>query len=164
MKFEESNLEEVIDDILSVANSSFKRFYSKERIFKKLNGKKYWVYVVKEGNKIIGFKIWYELSPNKIYSWLGAVHPDYRKKGIATKLMKIQFKIAKELGYGVIEIKTHVGHPEMLKMLEKEGFKEIKREPNHWGNGKEAIFFEKDIAKTLINQNKLKFSPASSTR
>jgi len=164
MKFEEANLKNDIESILNIGKHSFTKFYSKEKIIKKLEGKKYWVYVAKEGNKIIGFKIWYELNPNKIYSWLGAVHPDYRKRGIATKLMKIQFKIAKELGYDVIEIKTHIGHPEMLKMLEKEKFKEIKREPNHWGNGKEAIFFEKDLAKTLINQNKLKFSPASSTR
>ena len=145
MKFEESNLENAINGILNIAKYSFTKFYSKEKIINKLKGKKYWIYVAKENNKIIGFKIWYELSPNKIYSWLGAVHPNYRREGMATKLMKIQFKVAKDLGYKVVEIKTHIGHPEMLKMLEKEGFIENKRDPNHWGNGKEAIFFEKNL-------------------
>ena len=145
MEFQEAKIEDVINGILEVVKASFSEVYSKEEIFKRLEGKKYWIYVAKTGENIVGFKIWYELNPNKIYSWLGAVHPNYRRKSIATKLMKIQFDLSKNLGYKIVEVKTHKGHPEMLNLLKKEGFKETKRDPDHWGNGKEAIFFEREV-------------------
>lgn len=143
MKFKEIKLNNAIEEILEVSKVSFEEPYSKEKILKRLKDKKYWIYVAENKGKIIGFKIWYEDSPKKIYSWLGAVSPDYRRKGIATKLMKIQLNQAKGLGYQLIEVKTHKGHPEMLSFLKKEGFKETKRDPHHWGHNKEAIFFEK---------------------
>lgn len=149
MKFQKIRIKESIEGILEIIKVSFEGFYSKERIFNKLKGKKYWIYVAKDNGKIVGFKIWYEENPEKIYSWLGAVHPDYRKRGIATKLMEIQLKSAKKLGYKIIEVKTHKGHPEMLNFLKKEGFIETKRDKNHWGDEREAIFFEKKISKTL---------------
>jgi ribosomal protein S18 acetylase RimI-like enzyme len=81
----------------------------------------------------------------KIYSWLGAVLPEYRRKGVATKLMKILFIQAKKGGYKIVEVKTHKGHPEMISLLRKEGFKKTKVEKNHWGIGKDAIFYEKNL-------------------
>jgi ribosomal protein S18 acetylase RimI-like enzyme len=147
MEFKEAELKGTINDILKIAKVSFTGFYDKERIFQRLKGKKYWIYVAKDKGKIVGFKIWYEDSPKKIYSWLGAVHPDYRRKGISTKLMKIQFNQAKKLGYQIVEVKTHKGHSEMISLLNKEGFKETKRDSNHWKESlnKEAIYFEKGI-------------------
>lgn len=48
-----------------------------------------------DGPKVIGFKIGYELDKNKFYSWLGGVDANYRKHGIASKLMIQQHQYIK---------------------------------------------------------------------
>jgi ribosomal protein S18 acetylase RimI-like enzyme len=145
IEYKEIKIEEGIDKVQNIMRSSFENPYSKEKVLEKLEGKKYWLYVAVDGRKTIGFKLWYEDADKQIYSWLGAVMPEYRRKGIAKKLMGIQLEVSKLSGYKLIKVKTHKGHPEMMKFLNKEGFKEVKREPNHWGQGKEAIFYEKKI-------------------
>ncbi|WP_369792730.1 GNAT family N-acetyltransferase [Virgibacillus sp. SK37] len=37
-----------------------------------------------ENEKIIGYKIGYELDSNKFYSWLGGVDENHRNKGVAS--------------------------------------------------------------------------------
>ena len=145
MDFRKVKLENVIDGILEVAKLSFNKFYSKEKIYDRLKDKKYWIYVAEDKGKIIGFKIWYEDPSIKIYSWLGAVHPNYRRKGIATKLIRIQFDMAKKMGYEIVQVKTHDGHPEMISLLSKEGFAQTKIDQDHWGIGKDALFYEKRV-------------------
>ncbi|WP_336262904.1 GNAT family N-acetyltransferase [Pseudogracilibacillus sp. SO30301A] len=40
--------------------------------------------------KVVGFKIRYELDNKKFYSWLVRVDPDYRKRGISLTLIELQ--------------------------------------------------------------------------
>jgi len=54
----------------------------------------------------VGFKAGYAVTSNRYYSWLGGVHPDFLKKGIASLLMKEQHDWLLHSGYPVVE--THV--------------------------------------------------------
>ena len=54
----------------------------------------------------------------------------------------MQFDLAKSLGFSKVKLKTHEGHPEMINLCRKLGFRETGRDPNHWGRGLDAIFFE----------------------
>ncbi len=147
MKYIQTTLEQDLEGILSVAHSSFSEFYNSDKLLKKVADKKYWLYVAKDEDKIVGFKIWYEDNSGQIYSWLGAIHPDYRENGIASHLIDIQFELSKRLGYSKITLKTHEGHPEMIALCNKKGFVETKREPHHWKEtiDREAIFFEYNL-------------------
>ena len=40
--------------------------------------------------QLIGHKVGYASACNRYYSWMGAVHPDFRRQGIARKLMEMQ--------------------------------------------------------------------------
>ncbi len=60
------------------------------------------VVVAKDKEKIIG----YEMDRDTYYSWLGGVNPNYRKKGIASKLMDVQHQYLRGKGYQVIQTKT----------------------------------------------------------
>lgn len=144
MKYLQTTLEKDLQGILDVAHVSFHGFYDPDKLLKRVDNKKHWIYVAKDEEKIVGFKIWYEDDDGQIYSWLGAVHPDYRKNGIASHLIDIQFELSKRLGYSKITLKTHKGHPEIIALCNKKGFVETKREPHHWKDtiNKEAIFFE----------------------
>lgn len=58
------------------------------------------------GTKVIGYKLGYPLDNQKFYSWLGGVDPNYRKRGVASRLMEIQHQHLKKNGYNVVQTKT----------------------------------------------------------
>jgi ribosomal protein S18 acetylase RimI-like enzyme len=74
------------------------------------------------GSKVIGYKIGYELDNDTFYSWLGGVDPDYRKHGIASKLMEQQHQYLKENGYKIVQTKTMNRWRNMLILNIKNGF------------------------------------------
>ncbi|MDQ3015172.1 MAG: GNAT family N-acetyltransferase [Bacteroidota bacterium] len=70
---------------------------------------------------VVGFKIGYERD-QKFYSWLGAIHPDYRRMGIAADLAMEQENWARSNGYKVIWMKSRNRFPSMLIMALNRGF------------------------------------------
>jgi len=141
MQYHNTTLEEGIEGIFEVGRESFSPFYSREKVLRRLKDKKYWIYVAKD-DKIVGFKIFYEDEDGQLYDWLDGVKHSYRRKGIASKLMDMEIDFAKQEGYSKIKLKTHEGHPEMISLCKKFGFDEVRREPHHWNDSREAIFFE----------------------
>ncbi|MFY8275515.1 GNAT family N-acetyltransferase [Pseudoalteromonas sp. SSDWG2] len=72
--------------------------------------------------KVVAFKLGYAKSANTFYSWLGAVDPQHRGKGIAKALLLAQEKWACERGYTQIEVKTMLRFDAMLAMLRSHGY------------------------------------------
>ncbi len=146
MQYLEITLKDSLEEIFRVGGESFKEFYPRDKFLKRLNDKKYWIYVARE-DKIVGFKIFYEDEEGQLYDWLDGVSPPYRKRGIASKLMTMEINFGKNQGYSKLKLKTHEGHPEMISLCKKFGFTELKREQHHWRDSidREAIFFELDL-------------------
>ena len=64
----------------------------------------------------IAFKIGYQRHFDRsFYSWVGAVLPNYRRKGIANNLADYQETWAKKNGYNSIKIQTREKHKAMLR-------------------------------------------------
>lgn len=55
---------------------------------------------------LVGFKLGYRRGGDLFYSWLGAVDPDWRRRGIAQRLMAMQHDWARQQGYRHIETRT----------------------------------------------------------
>ena len=146
MEIKEYRISECIDKILDIGNSSFRHFYSKEKIFERLNGRQYWIFLLEEVGTATGFEISYPENKDT-YLWLMGVRPNYQRKGLGSKLIDLQVEASRREGHLKIIIKTHKGHPEAMNLYKKKGFIEIRRESNHWGKGMDAIFFEKIIHK-----------------
>ncbi|MGE6256982.1 GNAT family N-acetyltransferase [Heyndrickxia sporothermodurans] len=72
--------------------------------------------------KVVGYKIGYELDDEKFYSWLGGVDEQYRKHGIASKLMEIQHQYLREKNYKKVQTKTKNQWRNMLILNIKHGF------------------------------------------
>lgn len=72
--------------------------------------------------KVVGYKIGYEERKERFYSWLGGVYPEYRGKGIATRLLRMQHEWCKEQGYAVVRTQTKNRWREMLLLNIREGF------------------------------------------
>lgn len=73
-------------------------------------------------DQIVGYKIGYERKQHHFYSWIGGVHKDYRKQGIASKLMDIQHNWCRERGYKTIQTKTKNKWRSMLILNIKHGY------------------------------------------
>ncbi|WP_391118114.1 GNAT family N-acetyltransferase [Psychrobacillus sp. L3] len=101
------------------------------------------IFVVLDGNRVVGFKIGYEFAKDTFYSWLGGVHSDYRGKGIASELMRRQHKLIKSLGYTKVRTISRNKRREMLLLNIKHGFDVIKTFTSEKGTHK--IVMEKEL-------------------
>ncbi len=77
-----------------------------------------------DGEKPIGFKLGYVIPDTRtFFSWLGGVHPDYRKQGIAQQLLDLQEKTAMERGLETIYFTTYDRFPAMINLGKKNDYK-----------------------------------------
>lgn len=86
------------------------------------NAKRLLFVLAYQHNRLIGFKIGYQKNNEIFYSWLGAIHPDCRKLGIASRLMVLQHDWAKQQNFKFIETKTMNRWKSMLILNLKHGF------------------------------------------
>ena len=56
--------------------------------------------------EIVGFKVGYPQKDHRFYSWLGGVHPTYRRQGIGSELMRQQHDYCQRAGFHTIRTKT----------------------------------------------------------
>jgi predicted GNAT superfamily acetyltransferase len=75
-----------------------------------------------DGQKIAGFKIGYELAPEKFYSWIGGVRKKFREQGIGAGLMKRQHDWCVKNGFQIVRTKTMNRFKSMLILNIKNGF------------------------------------------
>lgn len=80
------------------------------------------IWVAHEHEKVLGFKIGYELDVETYYSWRGGVYTKYRKHGIGSALMVSQHNWIKEHGYKRVQTKTRNKWRSMLILNLKHGF------------------------------------------
>lgn len=120
-------------------------FNSKDDLNKKLIDKKSGLTLICYlDNKIVGYKIGYEKDGSTFYSWLGGVTDDYRKKGIAQKLMDEQISIVKSKGYQKVQTKTSNKWKSMLILNIKNDFQIVDCFKD--SNNQQAIILEKYIS------------------
>lgn len=80
------------------------------------------VFVSEKDREFVAFKIGYAMSKNKYYSWLGGVHPNYRRNGLASTLMIRQHHWVANQGYILIETATNQENTGMAKLNLSNGF------------------------------------------
>ena len=69
----------------------------------------------------LGFKLGYRRGMS-LYSWIGGVHPDGRRRGIAQGLMSYQHDAARKLGYQSVITRTRAVNNPMIILNLRNGF------------------------------------------
>jgi hypothetical protein len=64
--------------------------------------------------RLVGFKLGYRRGPHLLYSWLGGVHPDARRQGLARQMMVEQHEWASANGYRFVETRTQTMNNVMI--------------------------------------------------
>jgi GNAT superfamily N-acetyltransferase len=78
--------------------------------------------LAQQNGNTVGFKIGYEKYRGVFFSWLGGVHPSFRRTGIARALLREQHAWCKDAGYLEIQTETFADSPQMLILNLQEGF------------------------------------------
>ena len=73
-------------------------------------------------DNLVGFKIGYQKHRGTFFSWLGAVSPKHRRKGIARALLHHQHSSCKSAGYKEIQTEASGKNTSMLTLNLQEGF------------------------------------------
>lgn len=112
--------EQIVDGLLQLHNEVFD---NADGLLEKAVKRPNILFIVAtDMNQVIGYKIGYELSADRYYSWYGAVQENYRGKGIGSMLMDYQHRLVKKAGYKEIETKTRNMWRNMLILNLKHGF------------------------------------------
>ncbi|WP_272150423.1 GNAT family N-acetyltransferase [Tenacibaculum aiptasiae] len=136
---DKKSLEELLTLYTSVFNDAITEFFL-ERIQTK---EKVFSIIAYYNNNPVGFKIGYQYNTNTFYSWVGGVLPQYRKKGIASNLAKLQENWALQNGFKKLRTKSMNKFKPMLILNLKNGLDIIQVYTNEKGQTK--IVFEKEI-------------------
>lgn len=114
---------EVLDNLIKLADEIFGISTNDIRIPYRMGIKRpILILIAYVDKKPVGFKIGFEQTESFFYSWLGGVLPDYRKKGIASELMKKQHQWIAEQGYKFVETRTRNRYRSMLILNIRHGF------------------------------------------
>lgn len=113
----------LIDHIFELETEVFHKPTPKNKLEYELSNKsKLSILIAYDDNKPIAYKIGFESSKSRFYSWIGGVIPAYRKQGLAQQLMQKQHEIAKSLGYKLISTQTDNSFKPMIVLNLKSGF------------------------------------------
>jgi len=75
-----------------------------------------------DDDMLVAYKIGFEPRPRYFESWMGAVAHEYRRQGLAARLMVEQHKWCTERGYRIISTITDASNRAMLILNLKSGF------------------------------------------
>jgi GNAT superfamily N-acetyltransferase len=102
--------------------------FPREKVYRdKIADKPNLILIAEIGGLAAGFKVGYEREGNW-YSWLGGVHPDFRRRGVARLLADRQDEWARAQGYPTVTFKTLNRLRNMLRFGIDRGFNIIKVE------------------------------------
>jgi len=80
------------------------------------------VFLARHAGNLIGFKLGYAMTQVKYYSWVGGVHPSFRRQGVAGKLMEMQHNWLAGCGFKIVETAANQENAPMANVNLKHGF------------------------------------------
>jgi predicted GNAT superfamily acetyltransferase len=90
------------------------------------------LFCARQAGELIGFKAGYAIAERKYYSWLGAVHPQWRRQRVASHLAGMQHEWLVAQGFAIVETSSRSENAAMARINLGSGFAAIgtKLEPH----------------------------------
>ena len=89
-------------------------------------------------DRLVGFKTGYATKRRHYYSWLGGVHPDWLRQGIARQLMKHQHQWLRQQGFHTVETGAQEDNRAMCALNLASGFVQVGTRSK--ARGRQCIF------------------------
>lgn len=128
--------EKDIDEVLDISSVSFSIPWSKSSYIQELTNPVAKYFVAKIDNKVVGFiGTWMILDESHITNI--AVHPNYRKQGIASMLLKKLLNHCKNQGCIAYTLEVRSGNKAARSLYEKHNFKQDGIRKGYYEDNKE---------------------------
>ena len=143
MKIETMNASYVAQ-IAELEKLCFSDPWSANSIASELENKLAFWLVATEGDRVAGY-IGSQTVMNETDMMNVAVHPDYRRKGIAEALVNDLVENLKKMGSHCLTLEVRASNVPAITLYEKLGFSEIGRRKNYYRNPREdALILRKE--------------------
>jgi len=134
---------EDLDQVLQIERICFKHPYDYLTFLYFLMREPDGFYVAEENGRIIGYVI-SSVRGSKGTIISIAVIPEFRRKGIGSKLMRESLNfLSKRVNHVELQVKTN--NIEAISFYKKLGFEEIGLVPNYYPDGQDALVMSKNI-------------------
>ena len=115
--------EDDIGDVVEISSLSFPHSWSRSSYQQELQNSLAKYFVAEINNKVVGFiGTWLIVDESHITNV--AVHPDFRKSGIDSKLIESMISYCKEHGCLAYTLEVRAGNTPARSLYEKHGFKQ----------------------------------------
>jgi ribosomal-protein-alanine N-acetyltransferase len=112
--------------------------WTPSRVVREINEQYSNVVVTLEGNDVIGFAVMKYLDGEACLNLFG-VHPNHRRKGVGTRMIKWLEETALINGNGVVYLETRLKNHEARKFYKSLGYKVIQRIPGYYEGRETAV-------------------------
>lgn len=134
--------ENIIDSIFLIASKSEYIYLSKDYIKQYIEDEYHKVIIIKNENIIVGFLIYFLLSPDADIIFI-ATYPN--DKGYGKKLLSYLFKDAKNNNVSSIKLDLHENNTKAKYFYLNNGFKKIAIRKKYYDNQFNAVIMEKEL-------------------
>ncbi len=125
-----------LKEVLDIENLSFKDPWTRKMFLKGLKNGDF--YVAKEGERVIGYAgFTYALDEVSLVNL--AIHPDYRRKGIGTRLLKHLMSMARTKNGKKIFLEVRKSNISAISFYHKHKFIEVGIRKNYYDGNEDAI-------------------------
>jgi predicted GNAT superfamily acetyltransferase len=114
--------EPLLDELHALTCAAFGEFDRTELAWRLAEMPHSTLFVARAG-ELIAFKLGYAVGRTRYYTWLGGVHPKWRRQGVASTLMDQQHGWLRAQGYGLVETASDPTNVAMLSLNLRAGFR-----------------------------------------
>ncbi len=118
--------------------------WTPSHIVEEINSKTSNVIVTTQGNKVLGFAVMKYFDHEARLNLFG-VHPDYRRKGIGSQMIKWLEETALINGNGVVYLETRLNNQAAREFYKTLGYTVIQRIPGYYQGRETAIRMAHDL-------------------
>ncbi|MFW6007211.1 MAG: ribosomal protein S18-alanine N-acetyltransferase [Bacillota bacterium] len=138
--------EEDLSQVMKIEYKSFNSPWSRHSFLKDINENPYSIYLAAyNGKKLVGY-IGGWLVIDELHITNLAVDPEYRKQGIATRLLNTIIEIIKEKEMIAVTLEVRESNEPAINLYKNNGFIQTGKRINYYqDNGEDALIMRKEL-------------------
>lgn len=133
-----------LDAILAIEEISFTTAWSRDFFFHELHNPISKFYVLEQRKCVIGYVIFW-LVADEVHIANLAVHPQFRRSGMGTKLLKTVFDQASRHRAKIITLEVNEKNVSARDLYRKFGFAQVGRRAKYYENRDDALILSRSL-------------------
>ena len=133
-----------LKEVMEIENQSFRHPWKRAFFLYDMNRPHAFCLVAKEKNRLVGYLIAWKIE-DQFHLANIAVHPDQRRKGIGSQLLKTIFEIGKEIKCKNIFLEVRESNISAQDFYRKFGFANTLTQKQYYHDGEDALILEKEL-------------------